>query len=61
MKTAPISKLLAEYTEIINRHGTDSAEARAFCEQHRSNQELLELCETAYWLKKALMAQDRKR
>jgi hypothetical protein len=62
MKPAmPLHWLLAEYTRIINAHGTDSAQAREFCEQHSDNQELIDLCETAYWLKKALTAERRKR
>jgi hypothetical protein len=48
--------LLADYAELLNRHGADSPEAAEFIDAHKANTELMELADLARHLKKALSA-----
>jgi hypothetical protein len=45
--------LLADYAELLNRHGADSSEAAGFIDAHAENRELVELADLARNLKKA--------
>jgi hypothetical protein len=47
---------LAEYTVLMNRHGADSQEARAFLDEHRCDPEFVSLARVARDLKAALAA-----
>ncbi len=49
-------ELLAQYTVLLNRFGTDSEEAEAFLQENRSNSEFVELAELSKTLKEALTA-----
>jgi hypothetical protein len=50
----PNSELLGEFVALMNAHGPDSWQTRAFLRDHLGNDELVALCQTTYWLKKAL-------
>lgn len=50
----PTHELLGEYTAILNRFGHDSPQEREWLQRHAGDDELIDLCETAYWLKRAL-------
>ena len=49
-------ELLSEFTTVLNRHGPGSVEAQAFVDEHRSNQEFVELAKLSESLKAALTA-----
>jgi hypothetical protein len=45
--------LLADYVDLLNRHGADSPEAAGFIDAHAENRELVELADLARNLKNA--------
>ncbi len=49
-----VAQLLSEHARIMNAHGLDSKEESEFLESNKDNQELMELCQVARQLKKAL-------
>lgn len=50
-----LAQLLSEHVRIMNKYCLNSKEEKQFLEDHKDNQELIELCETAHLLKEALM------
>jgi hypothetical protein len=52
---------LAEYAVLMNRHGPDSDEARAYLDGHRGDPEFVSLARVARWLKAALTARPGNR
>jgi hypothetical protein len=51
---------LAEYTMLMNRHGPDSEEARAYLDGRRGDPEFVSLARVARWLKAALTSGRRE-
>jgi hypothetical protein len=51
-----VRELLAEYTALLNKHGVNSSEAKAFVEVHKANRRFLELAELSRVLKETLTA-----
>jgi len=49
-----VHTLLGEFASLLNQHGIGSPEELAFVEQHKANAELVELANTARWLKEVL-------
>jgi hypothetical protein len=48
--------LLADYVDLLNRHGADSSETAGFIDAHAENREFVELADLARNLKKAFTA-----
>lgn len=46
--------LLAHFTEVVNEHGPDSDEAKAFISRWDHAESFLDLAEMAQWVKKSL-------
>lgn len=53
--------LLAEYIGLLNQFGPDATQPAMFLELHKCNEELMDLAETAEWLKRALLLSDVRR
>lgn len=49
-----VRELLSEHARIMNTFGLDSKEEKDFLETNKDNKELMELCQVARTLKKAL-------
>jgi hypothetical protein len=45
------SILLGLYADLINQYGVGSVQAKKFLDEHRENKELVELCQTANFLR----------
>ncbi len=48
-------ELLAEYATLLNKFGTNSAEAEEFIDDHRDNSEFVELADISRKLRDALV------
>lgn len=54
-------ELLAQFTELMNRHGANSKEVESFITTHSKNRKFVELAKTAQDLKIALLRRNRKK